>query len=236
MHGMPLQGLPCKCLVVTLPDRNNYEIEKALKIFCGKPMTPEQADKQSANPKYVSPFDRKKYIDMRDRPYCVNCQTCAPAYALRLMGFDVSAKGNTPGSLSEYLSYQNSFEAWLNADGSAAAPTLYCDWMKTKGYKSMTTKRYREFFEECCRQEGIYIITIGWKGGGGHATVLQRFNNGTLAYIEPQEFDENQGVRRTIDYLCNQGTTSPHYKRGILRVDNKVFNLKFASIFDKQTN
>lgn len=229
---------------------NNYEIEQALKIKCGKPMTVEEADKQSANPKHVLKFlpdEKGTYIDKagnrfklnpdynrkRDEPFSINCQTCAPAYALRLMGFDVTAKGNTSGSLSEYLSKQRSFEAWTNADGSPAVPTLYCDWLNKKGYKQMTEKRYREFFDECCKDEGVYIITIGWKGGGGHATVLQRFNDGTLAYIEPQEYDEDKGAKRNIAGVCQKGETRPYYKRGVLRVDNKLFNMKFASIFNK---
>ena len=202
---------------------NNYEIEKALKITCGKPMTVEQADKQSANPKYGSSTE-----------YSINCQTCAPAYALRLMGFNVTAKGKTPGSLSEYLSHHHSFEAWLNADGSEAAPTTYYDWKKGKKYANFTEKRFREFFNECTKEEGVYIFTIGWKDGGGHASVLQRFGDGTLAWIEPQSFDASQGVKRSIDYLCERASpTRCDWDRGILRVDNKVFNPKYLSIFDK---
>lgn len=230
---------------------NNYEIEQALKIKCGKPMTVEEADKQSANPQHVLKFlpdEKGTFIDKvgnrfklnpdynrkRDEPFSINCQTCAPAYALRLMGFDVTAKGNTSGSLSEYLSMQRSFEAWTNTDGSPAVPILYRDWLDKKSYKQMTEKRYREFFDECCKDEGVYILTIGWKGGGGHATVLQRFNDGTLAYIEPQEYDEDKGAKRDICSLCEKGDTRPSYKRGVLRVDNKLFNMKFASIFNKQ--
>ena len=229
---------------------NNYEIEKALGVTMGKPMTVEQADKQSANPKHVLKFlpdpngsyrdtagNRFRlnpdYKKTRDYPFSINCQTCAPAYALRLMGFDVTAKGNTAGSLSEYLSHQRSFEAWKNADGSKCAPVLTFDWMLDKGYKTMTKKRYREYFEEACKDEGVYVLTIGWRGGGGHATILQRDADGVLSYIEPQEFDSDKGAKRTIDELCESGSTKPISTRGVLRVDNKVFDLKFISIFDK---
>ena len=230
---------------------NNYEIEKTLGITMGKPMTVEQADKQSANPKHVLKFlpdpkgsyiDKKSgerlslnpdYNERRDRPFSINCQTCAPAYALRLMGFNVTAKGKTAGSLSEYLSYQHSFEAWKNPDGTECKPVLTFDWMIEKKYKSMTKKRYREYFEEACKEEGVYILTIGWRGGGGHATILQRDAAGVLSYIEPQVYDEGLGAKRPIDKLCEKGSTSPLLTRGILRVDNKVFDLKFISIFDK---
>ena len=151
---------------------------------------------------------------------------------LRLRGFDVTAKGKTPGSLSEYLSRQHSFETWLNADGTAAKPVLTHDWMLSKGYKSMTEKRYREYFEEACKEEGVYILTIGWRGGGGHATILQRFADGGLKYIEPQVYDEKLGARRSIDELCGSGATQPIRTRGILRIDNKLFNVNFSDIFD----
>ena len=105
--------------------------------------------------------------------------------------------------------------------------------MNTKGYKTMTAKRYRQYFEECCKEEGVYILTIGWRNGGGHATILQRFANGELKYIEPQSYNENAGARRSLDELCLDGATKPYPKRGILRVDNKIFNMNFLSIFNK---
>lgn len=227
---------------------NNLELEKALGITKGKPMSVEEADKQSANPKHKKEFildPKGEYRDKAgnryrknpdykpsDRQYSINCQTCSPAYMLRLRGFDVTAKGNTAGSLSEYLSRQRSFEAWLNIDGTIPKPILTYDWMISKGYKSMTEKRYREYFEETCKEEGVYILTIGWRGGGGHATVLQRFANGELKYIEPQVYNEKIGAKRELDELCSDGATQPIGTRGILRVDNKLFNLKFSDIFN----
>lgn len=226
--------------------RNNLEIEKALNIIKGKPMDVDKADKQNANPKYSEKFipdpngtyqdrqgNRYRKNPNYDEKYSINCQTCSPAYMLRLRGFDVTAKGKTQGSLQEYLSRQHSFEAWSNADGSEPTPALTYDWMNAKGYKTMTAKRYEEYFEECCKEEGVYILTIGWRGGGGHATILQRFANGDLKYIEPQHYDKDKGAKRSIDELCALGETRPYPKRGILRVDNKIFNIKFLSIFDK---
>lgn len=104
--------------------RNNLEIEKALKITKGKPMDVDKADKQNANPKFTEKFipdPKGAYMDRRTKErfslnpnyneqYSVNCQTCAPAYALRLRGFGVTAKGKTPGSKLEYLSNGHAFE------------------------------------------------------------------------------------------------------------------------------
>ena len=97
----------------------------------------------------------------------------------------------------------------------------------------MTPLRYKEYFEEVCNETGVYILTIGWKGGGGHATILQRFENGELCYIEPQHYVERIGAKRSITELCTSGSTTPIYTRGIARVDNKLFVPKFLSIFDK---
>lgn len=97
----------------------------------------------------------------------------------------------------------------------------------------MSKKRYEEYFEESCKDVGVYILTIGWKGGGGHATILQRFEDGTLKYIEPQVYSETVGAKRSIEELSTDGAVKPIKTRGILRVDNKLFNTKFISIFDK---
>lgn len=205
--------------------QNCVEIENELAMKKGAAMSVEDADKQSANPKHGKGYE-----------YSINCQTCAPAYMLRLRGFNLTAKGNTSGSLSQYLARQRSFEAWLNPDGSACSGVLTVDWMAAKGYKRMNAKRYKEYFEETCKEQGVYVLTIGWKGGGGHATILQRFEDGTLAYIEPQVYSAALGAKRPIDELCNDGGAVPYRKRGILRIDNKIFNKKFLSIFDKATD
>ena len=97
------------------------------------------------------------------------------------------------------------------------------------------SKRYREFFEETCKDEGVYELSIGWKSGGGHATILQRFNDGELRYIEPQHDNSKGSVNewKDVRYLCESGQANPHYCRGIMRIDNKLFNTDFIEIFDK---
>ena len=231
---------------------NNYEMAKALNITVGKPMSVEQADKQHANPKHVEKFildpkgayvDKEgrhyrknpDYSESKDKPYNINCQTCTPAYMLRLMGIDVTAKGNTTGSKLEYLSRgYNCWEVWKNADGTPATYTKINDWLASKKYKQMTQKRWLEFFDETCKEEGVYGLCIGWKSGGGHMTVLQRFKDGTLKYIEPQH-DNSEGSGREwddINNLAKEGKGTQHGCRGIMRIDNKLFNTDFIEIFD----
>ncbi len=82
----------------------------------------DDADKQHANPNYG-----------KERGYGINCQTCSPAYALRLMGFNVTAKSNTPGTKLDYLSRGNQlWEQWQNLDGTPAKHTSINDWMAGK--------------------------------------------------------------------------------------------------------
>lgn len=205
--------------------RNNLEIEKKLKIKKGKPMDVDKADKQNANPNYG-----------KERGFGINCQTCSPAYALRSRGFDITAKSNTPGSQLEYLSNgMNSWEVWKNIDGTQARHTSVNRWLAQKGYRQMTAKRYMQFFQESCKEEGIYEVVIYWKSGGGHATILQRFANGDLKRIEPQ-IDNQKGSGRewdNLDFLCKHGRTSTFSPSGVMRIDNKLFNTAFLGIFDK---
>lgn len=210
--------------VYTREQLDNFkEIERILGVKRGAPMTVEEADMQNANPNFF-----------KSHEYRINCQTCAPAYVLRTAGFDINAKGNTPGSLSQWISRSHSFDIWKTLEGNPCTPTLYNDWMKTKGYANMTRKRYRDFFEENCKEEGIYIVTIKWsKNRGAHATILQRFSDGTLSYIEPQHYIQGRGVRIDIDALCREGAASALGQRGVLRVDDKLFDTNYLSIFNK---
>lgn len=228
---------------------NMLELEKQLKAVCGRNMTISEADQQSANPKWEPKFiedpnggyadksgKRYRKNDKYKRAYHVNCQTCTPAYVLRLRGLNVVAKGKTKGSKSDYLSRGlQAWECWKTADGKPAKHHAICDWLKAKGYTGgMTPERYKEFFEEMTKEEGVYGLSIGWKGGGGHMTVLQRLHDGSLVYVEPQHYESDKGETRPIDELCNDGETStPHECRGVMRLDDKIFNTDFASIFTK---
>ena len=226
---------------------NMLELEKALKVVCGRAMTISEADQQSANPKWEPKFvedengiymdkDGKKFSKNAKykRAYHINCQTCTPAFVLRLRGLNITAKGCTRGSKSDYLSRGlQAWECWLNPDGTAAHHTPMRKWYQDKGYTEMTPERYKEFFEETTKEEGIYGLSIGWKGGGGHMTVLRRLHDGTLVYIEPQHYESDLGEQRAYTQLCDDGEKYPHECRGIMRLDDKIFNMDFAPIFAK---
>ena len=204
---------------------HNLEIEEALKMTKGKPMTVEQADQQHANPNYG-----------KKREYGINCQTCTPAYVLRTLGFNVTAKPNTRGSKLDYLSRgMNAWEVWKNPDGTQAVHVSVNNWLASKKYARMTEKRWLEYFNETCKEVGIYGLSIGWKRGGGHMTVLQRFPDGELRYIEPQHDNSKGSGRESYDlnFLAKYGSGTQADCRGIMRIDNKLFCTDFIEIFDK---
>lgn len=202
---------------------NCREIEKKLGVLKGRPMSISEADKQSANPNYH-----------KGKQYTVNCATCSPAYALREMGFNLVAKGNPEisGNLNNWISLSHGFDVWKNADGTPSVPNSTAKWMNSKGYIKLNPKRFREFINECCSEEGTYIISLSWKGGGGHDTILKKIKDGRIVYIEPQVFNPLIGELHDISILCdNVSWAMPYHKDGILRVDNKLFDTNYLGIF-----
>ena len=236
---------------------NMRDIEKSLGIKKGRPMTYEEADRQSANPLHVNEYiaDAKSkwilsgtnirvsknplYDKAKHEPYGINCQTCAPAYALREWGFNVYAKGNTQkrGDLSYYLSKgDNWLETWTEKDGSPVSITSFKDYLRAHPrWKHMTQQRYLQYFDDVCKEEGTYEVGLGWEPRGGHCTIVKRFSDGSLKYIEPQE-DNSDGSgfeEKDIKYLCANMRKDPILKDGAIKVSDKLLNMKYVSIFLK---
>lgn len=236
---------------------NMKDIEKSLGIKKGRPMTYEEADRQSANPRHVNKYIVDKNskwvlsgtnIHVRKNPlydaakheqYSINCQTCAPAYVLREWGFNIQAKGNTQkiGDLSYYLSHgDNWLETWTEKDGSAVSITSFKDYLKAHpSWKHMTQQRYLQYFDDVCKEEGTYEVGLSWEPRGGHCTIVKRFSDGSIKYIEPQE-DNSEGSgfeEKDIKYLCANMRKDPILKDGAIKVSDKLLNIKYVSIFLK---
>lgn len=172
----------------------------------------------------------------------INCATTSAAYALRRGGVPLQAKGNPEknDNLNTWLSHNQPFDIWNNADGTKATPILYRDWMKEQGYgifKKLTPEDYKTFFEKACKEKGTYIVTTWWKDEGGHATILERDSDGKLYFIEPQVYQDymtdGEG-RRSIDDLVNRMHPNQIWSdNGVMRVDDKLFNLDFVDLFQK---
>lgn len=236
---------------------NMRDIEKSLGIKKGRPMTYEEADRQSANPLHVNEYivDAKSkwrlsgtnirvsknplYDKAKHKPYDINCQTCAPAYALREWGFNVYAKGNTQkwGDLSYYLSKgDNWLETWTEKDGTPVSITSFKDYLRAHpSWKHMTQQRYLQYFDEVCKEEGTYEVGLSWEPRGGHCTIVKRFSDGSIKYIEPQEDNSNGSgfEEKDIKYLCERMRKAPILKDGAIKVSDKLLNMKYVSIFLK---
>lgn len=201
---------------------NDIEMEQALKMQKGAPMSVDEADKQRANPKY---YDTKSYR--------INCQTCSPAYVMRTRGFDVTAGPNSGKNTSNYLSYSSHFwEKWQNADGSQAKHVSIRDWYKKNHVGRLTAEQLYDFYDQHTKETGIYEVAVSWYTGGGHSTILHRFENGELWRIDAQTGYHE--ILTAKDSLCTRGQRIPTDPcDGVMRVDNKVFASKFAKIFKK---
>ena len=212
---------------------NCRELEKKLGILKGRPMSWEHADQQSANPGYVKGVKNE---------YERNCATCSPTYMMRLLGFNVTA-GNYSNPLVQYLSKGlQCWEKWLNKDGSRAQHVQIKEWQKLHSYKEMTAERYKKFIEEVCKEEGVYEMSIGWRSGGGHSTIIQRFADGSLKRVDAQVYCQKYyriSQEKSLARLCANGEAYSslweddfiNECRGIMRIDDKLFNPAFAKIF-----
>lgn len=204
---------------------NNLEIEKALKITKGAPMSVEMADEGHANPNLN-----------KAKSYKVNCQTCSPTYLMRTRGFDVTAGPNTKreGNLSYYLSSHN-WEKYLNADGTKATHISLQSWAKSEKLSKLTAKDYLRFYDESTKEKGIYEVSVCWDGGrSGHSTLLQRFADGKLKRIDAQVW--TQEVLTAADDICAEANMNLSYigpGRGVMRIDDKIIDVKYAKIFKK---
>lgn len=193
-----------------------HEIEKSLGVKRGKRMSHNEANLGNVNPNYVT----------GNREYHVNCSSCSGVYWLRRMGFNVETlPNNSSNPLVQALSRgETAWDKWI--DGKKDYIKTY-DWMQNKGYKRMNEKRYMEFIKENATEAGIYELNLGWKGGGGHSTLIEVDNAGNVTLIDQQIV----GVKRTLStYLAAAQGILPTDTRGILRVDNRAFNSHYARI------
>jgi SPP1 gp7 family putative phage head morphogenesis protein len=204
---------------------NCLRLEKKLGVTKGKPMSVDKADKLSANPHVL-----------KNRGYRINCSATSAAFVLRERGFDIEAGKCTKGSQIDdfYRGRSLWYTLWKNTDGTPAKPVTVLEWMQEKGEKRITPQMYRKFYEENTKQPGTYIVSLLWREGGGHFTVLKRFADGTLRRIEPQ-WDNSKDSKYSymdLDELCKEGAVKKiHKSRGVMRVDDKLFNENYSSMF-----
>lgn len=160
-------------------------------------------NKSRSNPDYESvlpPSEFKSYRLYKAQfkmPHHINCQTCVVAHQMRRKGWDVVAKGNTKGSLSEKLSTHTA-AAWIDpktgaeivqrtAFGIEVTPSqTYNFYLLNKTKKRGSMGILLTNFHSLTSRPGAYSIQFGWKSGGGHIISFERFKDGTYRMYDPQ--------------------------------------------------
>ena len=195
----------------------------------GEKMTWEAADSGNVNPGYG-----------KDWSYSINCQTCAPAFELRQRGYNIKAKGNTKGSMSEKLSRQTNL-IWKDP-ATGKHPEYIADKSKTYSAKS-----YLQYLKGIIKAGERYTIEFGWKGRGnsGHIVNLDLTGDGKLRIKDNQrganERSEWIGDTDVYQYLTRLKYSRTFYGTKVntppkvLRVDNMEIDVDVANqIFEER--
>lgn len=195
--------------------KNNLEIEKALGITKGKPMTYDEANKGKENPNFKQSY-----------AYKVNCQTCVPVHVLRRLGFDVEAAPNINNSAYKLMDKQKivwNKNLFMNADGTDSTFIMARTWAKENNIKRIGEKEIRKFLVENMKEDGLYEIYCAWKGKGAHVFCAE-IKKGSIKLFDPQ-----LGVDNVLGYIREMKGNSV----GVLRIDNKLINPKASGLFIK---
>ncbi len=204
---------------------NLKELEKALGIKKGRPMTHEQADSGMVNPLYDNPANRGKYRYKLsksgrlvknpewDDQYSVNCQTCVPVYQLRRWGFNVEALGNPKGRVWGKDILDHDFtKVWMNKKG---------EYGYGRKFRKTPLKEGNLYLGLEAEPDGIYQIECTWKGAkSGHTWVYVKRNGKGFMY-DPQD-----NVRyRDWDEKDIASRVSPKYGYSYFRIDDLRVNV-----------
>lgn len=195
---------------------NNQELSRSLPVMQGKIMNFTEADAGKGNPDYVLP-------DATALGFKHNCQTCTVAYELRRRGFDVEAKGNPLQKNRKRLREMDKFyekeadwtERFLNLDGTKA------DYRWSNSLIADTEEAKRAFIAGKTMEAGRYEVYCAWKGGGAHVFIVERTADGDLIWFDPQSGKKGRSIARYANSM-KAG------KIGVLRIDNKLINTKYA--------
>jgi len=175
-------------------------------------------------------FDRqrierlKKEMEDAERAYAVarreqngyreNCQTCVVANEARRRGYDVQAKANTSGSVSERLSRRTNL-AWIDPTTGTHPRYIRYDGegrSDTYGEPIPTHRRFVQWLQsEGTIEAGArYTIEFGWKGRSriGHIVCIERTDDGLRMY-DPQcgETYDESGISEYLKQVKFKSTS-----------------------------
>lgn len=202
--------------------KNIRDLDQALPVMQGKIMNFTEADRGHANPHFPE-------TNSKEEGYQDNCQTCTMAYELRRRGFPVEAvpnpivNGYTKMRNFSQFCARNGVEwtdRYLTADGKAANYT----WSHSLSEDTVTAKN--AFIEAQTAAQGRYEVYCAWKTGNAHVFIVERQKNGELLWFDPQTARRGKSFDDSLALMIKE-------QIGVLRIDDKIINPKFASRFLK---
>ncbi len=202
-------------------EANNKELSRLLPVVQGQIMNFTKADRGKVNPDSV-------LFDAEPKGFLHNCQTCTVAYELRRRGFDVEAVANKIsyhstvfGNVRDMdLFFASNNINWrqrfLNADGSDVS-YVFSDMAHIPD----TPDAKNAFIRRHTREPGRYEVYCKWKKGGAHVFIVEKTEEGSLIWYDPQVGAKGASVNATVDRMRFDGI-------GVLRIDDKLINPKMA--------
>lgn len=206
--------------------RNLKQFAREIGIAKGRDMTHEQANTRHVNPQYRQKYIRnaqgKLVLNQKyDEAYAINCQTTAPVYMLRRMGFNIEAKGND-GTIYKKILTKGYLDVWRRPDGT---PLRKSDIQKSTKVKVMHSWLLSQ-------PDGVYQIECTWKGAKSAHTFNFIKENGKAYYYDPQNNKRFDTLEQFKEY---SGNVSPKYGYEYLRIDNLHVNVSTLSKIVKKS-
>lgn len=198
--------------------KNNRDLDQALPVMQGKVMNFTEADRGHANPHFND-------VDASTAGYRDNCQTCTMAYELRRRGFHVEA---APNPIADGFKKRRDFsqfcahngvewtDRYLTNDGKAA------EYEFSKNLTEDTMDAKKAFIDARTSDIGRYEVYCAWKTGNAHVFIVERMKDGELLWFDPQTARRGGSFDSSLDLMIKEFI-------GVLRIDDKIINPKFAS-------
>lgn len=199
---------------------NNRELSRVLPVVQGKIMNFTEADGNRSNPHYADE-------NALSAGFHHNCQTCTLSYELRRRGFDVEA---TPNPVVKGYEKYRDFSRFCDRNGLKWNQRWQTSEGRTAGYtwsigqvSRNTIEAKLSFIEANTSDKGRYEIYVAWNKSSAHVFMVERQGNGKLLWFDPQS-----GRKGDADTFGGYIRGMRHDKIGVLRVDDKLINPKFA--------
>lgn len=201
--------------------KNIRDLDQALPVMQGKIMNFTEADQLKGNPHYSDP-------DGITEGYWENCQTCTVGYELRRRGFPIEALPNKNWEILKFYDEKKitQDDRFLNPDGSRPIkkhPLTLSDTIEAK----------EQYIESVTKDTGRYELYLPWKYKEGetptaHVIIVERQKSGNLLWFDPQS--GKHGASTVFQSFLKKAIP---VKISVLRIDDKIINLKFSERFKR---